>query len=337
MPLGQPVSTLTPLPVLAIMGATASGKARLARAVVEATRGVLVSCDSMKVYRRMTIGTAKPDLTATDAPAWHGVDLVEPWETFDANQFRALVAPLAEDARARGVPLILSGGTMLYLKAATEGLADVPPRDDALRDRLRARYQAEGPEVLHAELAEVDPVAAQRIHPNDQRRLVRALEVHTLTGAPLSQSHGQFGQVSPGLRRAVFVLTRDRADMDARIDDRIDVMLARGWLEEARALLELPHPLSKTASQALGYKELMAHAAEHPETPPPTDLVEQIKTRTRRFARKQLTWLRHFDPDDPLHPVRELHLSPEQPPTSHLPTILETLDQLRATNERPPS
>jgi tRNA dimethylallyltransferase len=270
------------------MGPTASGKARLALAAAEATDAVLLSCDSMKVYRGMDIGTAKP--VADQRHRWEGLDRVDPWEGFDAARFRELFDAVREQARGR--PLLLSGGTMLYVKAATEGLCEAP-RDEGVRAGLEAEADAQGSAALHARLSGLDPQAAARIHPNDRRRIVRALEVQAVTGRPLSEQQGQFGRLRPGMTRRVFVIRRERADMDARIDDRVDQMIQRGWVEECRRLRALPQGVSREAAQALGYRELLQWLEEG-EVASLEQVVARIKTATRRFARKQLTWLKQL-------------------------------------------
>lgn len=307
------------VPVVAIMGPTASGKAELARAAARASGALLVSCDSMKVYRGMDVGTAKP----RDREGWLGLDLVDPWERFDARRYRALVDELLPRARAEGRPLLLSGGTMLYLKAATEGLATTPPRDAAVRARLEAEAREAGPAALHARLREVDPAAAARIHANDLRRLVRALEVHALTGRPLSalqaEEGARLGEVRPEVRRAVFVVRREREDMDRRIDARVVRMLEEGWADECRRLRALPRPISIEAAQAIGYAELLAWLDGGGAGDPPPEVVARIQTATRRFARRQLTWLKHL-PD-----ARPLDVGPAQDVLSHLPDVLAAL------------
>lgn len=279
------------------MGATASGKAELALAVARATGALLVSCDSMKVYRGLDIGTAKP--AAAERGAWLGLDLVEAWERFDASRFRALFDQALEQARQQGRPLLLSGGTMLYLKAATEGLCEAPPRDPALREALLREAEAAGGPALHARLAALDPAAATRIHPNDLRRVVRALEVHAVTGRPLTALHAETGgrlkDLRPDLRRTVFVVRRERADLDRRIDARVLRMLEQGWVDECRRLRAAARGVSTEAAQAIGYRELLAWLNGGGQGAPPADVVARVQTATRRFARRQLTWLKHVE------------------------------------------
>lgn len=314
--------------IFAILGPTGSGKARLARAVAEATGAQLVSSDSMKVYRRMDVGTAKPALA--ERHLWEGLDLVEPWERFDTSRFVALTERLEAEAPAR--PLLLSGGTMLYVKAATEGLGEAAPRDEVLREALRE--EAAAGVDLHARLAEVDPPTAAKVHPNDLRRIVRGLEVYALTGRPQSSFHGQFGRVRAGVSRRVVVVTRGREDMDARIDARVERMLAEGWIAECEALLADPRGLSPEAAQAIGYAELLAWLrAGRPGSE--GEVVARIQTQTRRFARKQLTWLRNLAKEAPLneHPssksgegtVHTLEVAEGEDTLDHLEGVLAWL------------
>ncbi len=279
------------------MGPTASGKAELALAVARATGALLLSCDSMKVYRGMDVGTAKP--APAERAAWRGLDLVDPWERYDASRFRALFDETLDHARREGRPVLLSGGTMLYLKAATEGLCEAPPRSDEVREALRREAEAVGAPALHERLRAVDQAAAGRIHPNDLRRIVRALEVHAVTGRAISELHAETGgrlkEVRPELRRTVFVVRRERDDMDRRIDARVMRMLERGWADECRRLRAEPRGVSTEAAQALGYRELFAWLEGGGEAEPPAGVVQRIQTATRRFARRQLTWLKHLE------------------------------------------
>ncbi|MCA8923257.1 MAG: tRNA (adenosine(37)-N6)-dimethylallyltransferase MiaA [Planctomycetes bacterium] len=303
--------------VVAVMGPTGGGKARLARAAAERTGAQLVSCDSMKVYRGLDVGTAKP--AVEERGLWRAVDCVDPWERYDAQRFRQECDAVFSEARAAGRPVLLSGGTMLYMRAATEGLDAGLPRDDALRAELVEEATRLGDAALHARLAAVDPRAAQRIHPNDRRRVVRALEVYTLTGAALSDAQQSWGRVRPGIARRVFGVARARVDMDARIDARVDRMFEAGWLDECRRLRSEPRGLSREARQALGYRELFAWI-EGGEREPLAEVRAAIKTHTRRFARKQLTWLRRLGDE-----VTWLETPPGGDSQLHLPALLEAL------------
>lgn len=304
--------------VVAIVGPTGGGKASLAVAVARQSGAELLSCDSMKVYRGMDVGTAKPAPAAREGVRWHGLDVIDPWESFDASRFKALFEEVRSMAREGGRPLLLSGGTMLYLKAATEGLGDAPPRDGDLRERLRAEAEEGGSPALHERLRGVDPEAAGRIHPNDLRRIVRALEVHTLTGRPLTSFQGQFATPRTDLDCVVCIVEREREDMDTRIDARVDRMLEQGWIEECRVLLALEQGISKEAAQAIGYRQIFEWIAAGGEEPI-ADLAARIKTATRRFARKQLTWIRH------VKEYQTLHVKPGESPQLHAERVLQLL------------
>lgn len=308
------------------MGPTASGKAELALATARATGALLLSCDSMKVYRGMDVGTAKPP--PSERAEWVGLDLVDPWERFDATRFRALFDEALARAQAEGRPLILSGGTMLYLKAATEGLCEAPSRDEGVRRALTEEAAREGGAALHARLAVVDPTTAARLHPNDVRRVVRALEVHAVTGRPLSALHAETGgrlrDVRPDLRRSVFVVRREREDMDRRIDARVARMVEEGWVDECRRLLAEPRGVSTEAEQALGYRELFAWLRGGGAGPVPADLVAGVQTATRRFARRQLTWLKH------LEGAQALDVAPGARTRDHVGALVEAVNAKRA-------
>jgi len=244
------------------------------------------------VYRHMDVGTAKPDARARSLATWHGLDLVEPHERFDASSWVEHAQGVLAGARERGHPVLVVGGTVLYLKALTEGLFENVPRDAAARAKIREEAASLGTPALHARLVSVDPRAAARIHPNDLRRIERALEVHSATGKTISELQGQFGTLRPGFERTVFFVERKREDLDRRIDRRVERMFAEGWLDEVRALAKRPQGISPEAEQALGYKDLLAHVRAG-ERDPIEGVLARIQTRTRRFARRQLNWLRH--------------------------------------------
>ncbi|HAU38426.1 MAG TPA: tRNA (adenosine(37)-N6)-dimethylallyltransferase MiaA [Phycisphaerales bacterium] len=274
-----------------ILGCTACGKGTLGRELARRVGGQIVSVDSMKVYRRMDIGTAKPSPADRAAIPHHCIDLVEPSETFSAAQYvRAADEAVARIRAAGGVPLAV-GGTSLYLMALSEGLFEGPSADAEVRESLRRRAAAEGLAALHAELARVDPEAAGRIHPNDEKRILRALEVHAATGRGISELQTQWGAgprrydcVRIGLRRA-------RDDQSGRINLRVRRMIERGLREEVERLLAEPAGLSATAAAAVGYAEMIDHLAGRCTL---EQAVEQIKINTRRLAKKQRTWHRRW-------------------------------------------
>lgn len=274
--------------LLVILGPTASGKSSLSVAVARRTGAEILSVDSMQVYRGMDIGTAKPSLAEQHEIRHHLLDWVRPDEMFSVARFVELADQTIEDARRRGVPLIASGGTPMYYKALFEGLFEGPCADEGIRQRLRLLSGEE----LHTRLKAVDPAAAERIHPADQKRLVRALEVHELTGKPISSLQNEWQTSNAYRHEAVWVgLLWDREALNRRINARVKDMIAAGWVEEVRQLLERHPTLSKTAAEATGYHELIEHVQGRFSF---EDAVEQIKIATRQLARRQMKWFKRF-------------------------------------------
>jgi tRNA dimethylallyltransferase len=272
--------------ILAILGPTASGKSDLALRTARRLGAEILSVDSMQVYRGMDIGTAKPTAAERAQVPHHLLDVVDPDQTFTVARFVELADTVIADAARRGVRLIAVGGTPLYFMALFRGLFAGPGADPALRQRLSALGNAE----LHRRLAQADPAAAARIHANDTKRLVRALEVLELTGRPISDWQRQWE--GPPRHPAVWVgLHWDREALNRRINARARAMLAAGWLEEARGPLARYGELSPTAAEAAGYGELFAHLRGRCSL---DEAVEQIKMATRQLARRQIKWFRRF-------------------------------------------
>ncbi|MCX7804695.1 MAG: tRNA (adenosine(37)-N6)-dimethylallyltransferase MiaA [Planctomycetota bacterium] len=274
-----------------VLGPTGCGKSTVAHLVALRTGAEIVSADSIKVYRRMDIGTAKPSPEERAEVRYHLLDMLEPWEKHDVKAFVSAALAATAGISARGKAVLIEGGTALYLKALMEGIFEGPGERPELRRKLEERARVEGSASLHAELAAVDPAAAARILPGDTRRIVRALEVYAATGRPISSLQGQFGRPREGWRFRMVGLARRRDDLYARIDRRVEAMLAAGWVEECRALAAIGRPLSVSAAQALGYAHIFA-ALEGNMTI--ERAAELIKRDTRHFARKQLTWYRKF-------------------------------------------
>jgi tRNA dimethylallyltransferase len=290
-----PASDITPtVPrrnITVIIGPTASGKSALAMDLARRVGGEILSVDSMQVYRGMDIGTAKPTPAERAAVPHHLIDVVAPSETFTVARFVELADAVIADAARRGVPLMATGGTPLYYKALFEGLFDAPGADAPLRERL----SREPSESLHARLSQIDPPAAARIHVNDRKRLVRAIEVFELTGKPISSMQNEWGANDSGSFRrhpARWIgLDWDRDELNRRINARVKQMIADGWVDEVRRLLDQYGELSKTASEATGYAELIRHVRGELSL---DDAVERIKIATRQLARRQMKWMRRF-------------------------------------------
>ncbi len=280
------------IPILVITGQTASGKERLAVAVAGRVGGEIVSADSMKVYRGMDAGTAKASADQRRAAVHHLIDVADPAETFSTARWLALAEEAIAAIHARGRTPLVSGGTPLYLKALLEGLFEGPSADPAIRQRLQAEAERLGAPALHARLAEVDAAAAARIHPNDLRRITRALEVWELTGSPISGLQKQWGARRPRYRPLVVAVRRTREDLTRRIEARVRRMLDAGLVEEVRRLASRPEGLARGPRQALGYAEVLDLLDGRL---PQDDLAAAIVAHTRQFARRQLTWISRFE------------------------------------------
>ncbi len=276
-------------PAWVITGATASGKSEYAMYLAERYQGEIISMDSMTVYRGMDIGTAKPSSEQRRRVVHHLVDELDPWESANVAWWLERAIACSRDIDRRGKQIIFVGGTPLYLKALLFGLFEGPPADRQIRDRLERLGLQEGPEVLHRRLQTVDPVSARRLHPNDMRRLVRALEVWELTGKPLSEWQREWQRSPKGAFLRCWWLDRPRDELDRRINARVDQMIRSGWVDEVRRLLELPQPMSREARQALGYAEMRDVVEGRIRLEIARELIQR---RSRQFARRQLTWFR---------------------------------------------
>ena len=275
---------------VALVGTTASGKSALALAVARARPDVeLLSIDSMQVYRGMDIGTAKPTPAERAEVPHHLLDLADPDEDFTVARFQREARRVLADVEARGRRALLVGGTGLYLRAVVDDL-DIPGRWPAVRQELEAEAAEVGPERLHTRLADLDPLAASRMEPTNTRRVVRALEVTIGGGRPFSSYGPGLGADDDAPARFTIVgVALPAATVAERIERRYEAQLAAGFVDEVRALAARPAGLSRTARQALGYRELLAHlAGEHSLE----DAVDLAVRRTRQFARRQRAWFR---------------------------------------------
>jgi tRNA dimethylallyltransferase len=283
---------MPPLPTafadaLVLTGPTGSGKSAVALQLAGELGCEIVAMDSMTLYGGMDIGTAKPTRADRDRVPHHLLDVLEPWESGSVAWWLDRAAEACAIIRTRGKRPLFVGGTPFYLKALLHGLFEAPPIDPAIRAKWESEAERIGNAALHDRLAAVDTRAAAKLHPNDVRRVVRALEVFDATGTPLSELQTSWDTAPARLPTVVLDWPRD--ELYRRIDARVLAMLECGWLEEARRLQVLPRPLSPEARQALGYKELFAHLSDGV---PWADVVTTIQTRTRQFAKRQLTWFR---------------------------------------------
>jgi len=272
---------------LFLVGPTASGKSAVALALAERLGGEIISVDSMQVYRGLDIGTAKPSPEERARVPHHLVDVVELTEAFDAAKFVEQARRAEMEILARGRTPIFCGGTGLYFKAYLEGLGDAPPSDAAVRRELEAAPLAE----LLRELLQNDPVTYERIDRQNPRRVVRALEVIRLTGKPFSAQRSAWSRLDPHASplAPIFGLARSAADLHSRIEARVDEMFARGLVEETRRLLAQGLDRNPTAMQAIGYRQVIEHLRG---VRPLAETIELVKTKTRQFAKRQMTWFR---------------------------------------------
>ncbi len=287
-------------PVFFLLGPTASGKSELALPLAEALDAEILSMDSMAVYRRMDIGTAKPGPEERARVPHHLVDLVEPWESFDAARYRKEALRVLAEVRSRGKEALFVGGTPFYFQVLTKGLFAGPGADPEIRRRLLEEEETGGEGTLHRKLARLDPPAAARIHPKDLKRLVRALEVLELSGKPLSSLQKEWERKESILPYRAVGIRREPELLKERIRRRTRSMLEKGLVEETRSILEAGG-FSRQASAALGYRQVLDFLEGRI---PGEELEGEISTRTWRFVRKQRTWFRKFhhvrwlDPDE---------------------------------------
>jgi len=308
-----------------LTGPTAAGKTDVGIELARRLGAEIVSLDSMALYRGMDIGTAKPTAEQRAAVPHHLVDVIEPHEEYSLARYLDEAGRCVAEIRGRGREALFVGGTPLYLKGLLRGIFEGPPAARRLRRALREEAERDGPEALHRRLARLDPAAARRLHPNDLKRIIRALEVYQTTGRPISELQRQFDAGRPADQCRVFVLDRPRPELHERINRRVDLMFAAGLIEEVRGLQqgwgsaggretapssqsencigrkgtapfsqsknwESPRPpLSRTARQAVGYREVIEHLRGERGL---AETVELVKRHTRQMAKRQMTWFR---------------------------------------------
>jgi tRNA dimethylallyltransferase len=278
--------TAGPPRLLVVCGPTATGKTAFAIGIAEETAGEIVSADSMQVYRRMDIGTAKPTAAERERAAFHLLDVADPDDTFSTGRFQTLAAQAIDEILARDRTPIVAGGTGLYIKALTRGLWRGPSADPRLRQAYKAAEAAE-PGSLHRRLRAVDPERAAEVHPADFVRLERALEVYDLTGRPISEWQKAHGFNETPYRVCKIGLSLPREELTAATDRRVLAMMENGWLDEVKQLRGLNYGPELPSQAALGYRELHRHLDGQTTY---AEAVERTQTATRQFAKRQRTW-----------------------------------------------
>jgi len=271
--------------LIVITGTTATGKTEIGIEVAQCLNGEIISADSMMVYRYMNIGTAKPFPEEMEGVPHHLIDIVEPSENFSVKEFIHMADQKIRDITHRGKVPVVVGGTWLYIQALIYGLTDAPPTDWNLRKRLYAQK----PEKLYTRLMEIDAPYAKKIHPNDIKRVIRAIEVFELTGKPFSyfQQEHQFSQKKYGF--VGFVLERDRKELMERIEKRVEEMFEKGLVDEVKRLMDMGYEESLTAKQAIGYKELIPYIKGEISM---VEAKKQVIKNTKDFAKRQLRTFR---------------------------------------------
>lgn len=284
-----PVAGRDSLPLVAIVGPTASGKTSLAVELARRHGGEILACDSTQVYRGFDIGTAKPTVEERGGVPHHLLDLVDPNFPFTAGEYRARALVVLDDLRVRERLPILTVGTGLYLRALLEGLADAPARSEELRARLEAGANAHSLQYLHRVLRRMDPEAAVRIGSRDRPKMIRAIEICLLTGKSVTEVHRAGRTPLEGYHPIKIGLAPPRAALYDRVEKRVHTMLDRGWPQEVAALLNGGVPLNSKPFDFIGYSELHAHLEGTVTLAAATKAIAQA---TRRYAKRQMTWFR---------------------------------------------
>lgn len=274
--------------ILILCGPTAIGKSALALELAQKLNGEIISADSQQVWRELDIGTAKPSPADRAKVPHHLIDVASPDEHFDVARYIALAEQAIEDISSRSrLPLIV-GGAGLYIDSLLYGLCPAPPQDPKIRQLLMQRMEIDGVARLYEELQKTDPKRAQKIHPNDKTRIIRALEVYQISGKPLAEFHQRTWRKNPRYNFVQIGVTLPREELVKRIDQRLDWMMANGWDEEVRELLKF-YPASSQALQSIGYKQLVQYLQGEKSR---EEAIAEIKKATRAFAKRQMTWFR---------------------------------------------
>ncbi len=277
-------------PIICIAGPTASGKTALAVELAKELHGEVISCDSMQIYRRMDIGTAKPTRKEMQGIVHHMIDVAEPEEDFSVSRYCEMATPILDDILARGKTAIIAGGTGLYMDSLIKGNDFAPFPSTGMRERLEAQADREGMEAMLALLRSIDPDAAEKLHLADRKRIIRALEVYYETGETITTHNMKTQTIPPRYTPLWLGLDfADRGELYRRIDLRVGLMLEMGLVEEIQNLLSSGIPAKCTAMQAIGYKEFVAALNGEITI---EEAADQVRKSSRHYAKRQLTWFR---------------------------------------------
>lgn len=284
-----PASKMPKPACIVIAGPTASGKTGFAVQMAMVLSGEIVNADAMQVYRGMDVGTAKPDEGEKRGIPHHLLDVVDPDEPFNAAVYRRLALPVVEALASRNTPCLVVGGTGLYIRSLLGGLMDAPPSDPRLRTQFHAEWETFGPPKLHQRLTDLDPVYARQVHPNDRVRIIRALEIIALTGRSPAMLMSRHRFRDSSLRSLKLCLDMDRKTVYDRINQRAEVMVEKGLVQETRALLDQGYSPDLKPMKAIGYRHMVRCLMGDWSL---DEAVEKLKRDTRRYAKRQMTWLK---------------------------------------------
>ena len=274
-----------------LTGPTACDKTEIGFTVAQKIKGEIISADSMLFYRGMDIGTAKPSLDMRELVPHHFIDIIDPWESYSVGRYVDDVESLIDAADSKDRKFLIVGGSPLYVKGLVDGIFNGPEADWDIRRELEVLADEKGNQHVHDILQKIDPVKAVELHPNNLRRIIRAIEVYRITGKPVSKLQEEYKLARKSYQFNILCIAREREDIYRRINERVEIMFDKGLVNEVQSLLENPRGLSKQAKQALGYKEVIQYLDGGLTL---DDAKEMVKQSTRRFAKRQMTWFRSF-------------------------------------------
>lgn len=309
---------ITEKPVLVIVGPTGVGKTAVSIEIARRTGGEIISADSRQIYRNMDVGTAKPPMEIRERIPHHFIDILEPDQEYSAGEFARQARLRIQEIIQAGKLALIVGGSGLYVRALLEGFFGEDVKNAHTREWLSSRLHKEGAQKLYKELRQVDPQAAQKIHPRNVKRLLRALEVYYLAGEPISALHKARKDPAP-FPWIKFGLTMPRPQLYHRINQRVEEMFREGLIDEVKGLLESGYAPSLNALNSVGYKEVIAYLQGKMDLP---ECKELVKRNTRRYAKRQMTWFR-ADPD-----IHWITLSPDEPPGAIARKLLRQFEKM---------